>query len=315
MIPHVNKEREKCMIYLLRKNRFVRLTYSCFRKFLTMVSPTLNTIITFRIAKGKPVNLKNPKTFDEKLSWLKLNTYYKNSLISKCADKYAVREYVSSCGLGEILNELYGVYNSVVEIKWEELPDKFALKWNNGCGFNLFCSEKGSFNINKAIKIMKKWGKTKYYLKNAEMQYKYIVPKIVCEKLLETKAGRLPEDYKCYCFNGEVKYAMICVGREKGRPKFYYFDKEWNLARINKDTKNASRDFYIPKPEGFHKMVQYAETLSKPFPFVRVDFYNLDGKIIFGELTFTPSAGMNYNWLEEMDLMFGSLLRLPIEIS
>lgn len=300
------------MIYLLKKNRFVSIVYSYFRKLLTIISPKLNTMVTFRISKGKPINLKNPLTFDEKLSWLKLNTYYKNPLISKCADKYAVREYVCSCGLGEILNELYGVYNSVEEIRWGELPDKFALKWNMGCGYNIFCRDKESFDIDRAVKTLKRWRKQKFYLNNSEMQYKYITPKIVCEKLLETKTGRLPEDYKFYCFNGEAKYVMICVGRESGLPKYYYFDKDWNLARINKDSKNAPEDFYIPKPKRLDEMFQYAEKLSQPFPFVRADFYNLDGIIIFGELTFTPSGCINSNWLEEMDLMFGSLLKLPI---
>ena len=116
----------------LKKNPLIMMFYTRFRRLLTVISPKLNTIVTFRISKGKPINLKNPRTFDEKISWLKLNTYYKNPLISMCADKYAVREYVSSCGLSEILNELYGVYDRVEDINWEDLPDKFVLKWNNG---------------------------------------------------------------------------------------------------------------------------------------------------------------------------------------
>lgn len=298
-------------MHTLRKYPIVLTAYTCFRRLLTVISPTLNTIVTFRISKGKPIDLKNPKTFDEKLSWLKLNTYYKNPMVIKCADKYEVREYVSSCGFGELLNKLYGVYNSPEEINWKKLPDKFVLKWNNGCGLNIFCPDKNKLDIDKAVKTMKEWGRAKQYLNNAEMQYKYIVPKIVCEKLLEAKSGGLPEDYKFYCFHGKAVYAMICVGREKGKPNYYYYDKEWNLQRINKDSKGAPEDFYIPKPIGLHEMFQYAEDLSKPFPFVRVDFYNIGGKIFFGELTFTPSGGMNSNWLEDMDLMFGSLIRLP----
>ncbi len=301
------------MIQLLKKNPIIFILYTRFRRFLTIISPKLNTIVTFRISKGKPINLKNPKTFDEKISWLKLNTYYKNPLISMCADKYAVREYVSSCGLSEILNELYGVYDCVEDINWEELPDKFVLKWNNGCGLNMFCHDKKNFDIDNAVKTLKKWGRAKQYLNNAEMQYKYIKPRIVCEKLLESKTSPLPEDYKFYCFNGQVKYGMICVERETGRPKFYYYDRDWNFARINKDSKKAPEDFYLPKPEGIDKMISYAEILANPFPFARVDLFDLDGKIIFGELTFTPSGGMNSNWLEEMDLMFGNLLKLPEE--
>ncbi len=297
----------------LKKNHLILMLYTKFRRFLTLVSPRLNTLVTYRISKGRLIDLKNPKYFDEKISWLKLNTYYKNPLILKCADKYAVREYVSSCGLGEILNELYGVYDRVEDINWEALPDKFALKWNNGCHLNIFCHDKKNFDIDNAIKTMKKWGRAKQYLNNAEMQYKYIKPRIVCEKLLELKTSPLHvhEEYKFYCFNGQVKYSLTCVEREKGRPKFYYHDRDWNFARLNRDSKNAPKDFYIPKPEGIDKMIQYADILAKPFPFVRVDLYDLDGKIIFGELTFTPSGGINSSRPEDFDLMFGNLLKLP----
>lgn len=250
----------------LKKSNIVAASYKYFRGILTILSPTLNTKVTYRISKGRPINLKRPKTLDEKISWLKLNIYNKDPLISKCADKYAVREYIRSCGCEEILNELYGVYDSVEEIPWNKLPNKFVIKWNMGCGCNIICQDKESLDIDNAIKKMRKWGNTKYYLSNSEMQYKYIKPKIIVEKLLETYDGSIPEDYKFYCFNGTAKYALVCIGREKGHPKFYFHDREWNLARINKDAKSEPDNFFIPKPEGINEMFSYADKLSKPFP-------------------------------------------------
>lgn len=127
-----------------KKNHLIFILYTKFRRLLTIVSPKLNTIVTFPISKGRPVNLKN-QNLRRKDFMVKTEHILQKPLISKCADKYAVREYVSSCGLGEILNELYGVYDRVEDINWEDLPDKFALKWNNGCGFNIFCHDKKEF--------------------------------------------------------------------------------------------------------------------------------------------------------------------------
>lgn len=120
-----------------------------------------------------------------------------------------------------------------------------------------------------------------------------------------------PKDYKVYCFNGEPKYIMVCEGREQeGHPKFYFFNEKWELARINRDSLNAPPNFTIDKPKCFEKLIDCAKKLSEPFPFVRVDFYVVDSKLYFGELTFTPAGGLDTNRLHETDVMMGSLLRL-----
>ena len=291
-------------------NQLVFNGYQLLRSGLTIISPTLSTKFSYRVSKGKPINLSEPKTLDEKISWLKLNTYYRNPLISQCADKYAVREYIESCGCPEILNELYGVYGSVDEIPWDRLPSSFVLKWNMGCGYNIICPNKKELDIKDTIEKLKKWGRSKFHLPGAEMQYKYIKRKITCEKYLGTSGESLPEDYKFYCFNGRAEYVMVCVDRASGRPKFFFFDRDWKLARINKDSKAAPEDFAMAKPDGIDEMFLYADKLSKPFPFVRADFYLHHGKIIFGELTFTPARGIDPNRLPETDLMLGKLLKL-----
>ena len=144
------------------------------------------------------------------------------------------------------------------------------------------------------------------------MQYKGIPPKLICEKLIETESGDVPVDYKVYCFNGKPDCVLVCGNRShmKHGAEYYFFDKDWNLKRYNKRGKEAPADFTLPRPEGFDKVFEYATKLSKPFPFVRVDFYLEKGKVIFGELTFTPAGGFDPNRLPETQLLFGNKVKL-----
>lgn len=285
-----------------------------FRMLLTDISPKLNTKFVYRRTFGKPIDLQNPTTLDEKIQWLKLNTYYNNQLVTDCADKYRVREYVEKCGCGEILNQLYGVYDSPEEINWDELPDMFVIKWNFGCGQNFICKDKSQYNEHEIKKMLWKWRKAHrtFYRNMSEMQYKTIEPKLICEKLIETETGELPKDYKLYCFNGVPDCALVCADRiSAGHASYYFFDKDWNLKRYNKMGLEAPENFSLPRPENYEKLFEYASVLSKPFPFVRADFYLEKGKITFGELTFTPSGGFDRGRLPSTQKMFGDMLVLP----
>lgn len=285
-----------------------------FRMLLTDISPKLNTKYVYRRTFGKPIDLQNPTTLDEKIQWLKLNTYYNNQLVTDCADKYKVREYVEKCGCGEILNQLYGVYDSPEEINWDELPDMFVIKWNFGCGQNFICKDKSQYNEHEIKKMLWKWRKAHrtFYRNMSEMQYKTIEPKLICEKLIETETGELPKDYKLYCFNGVPDCALVCADRiSAGHASYYFFDKDWNLKRYNKMGLEAPENFSLHRPENYEKLFEYAAVLSKPFPFVRADFYLEKGKITFGELTFTPSGGFDKGRLPSTQLLFGNMLRLP----
>lgn len=285
--------------------------YYVTRSLLTRISPELNTKYIFKKEKGQTIDLVNPKTFDEKISWLKLYKYSDNKLVTQCADKLAVRDYVSQTGNEHLLNELYGVYSTVDEINWSELPNEFVIKWTVGAGGNLICVDKSKLEPKNSINKLKKFSNNKYHLISSEMHYKDITPQLICEKLLTTESCHLPEDYKIYCFNGKPQLIMACIGRETGKPKFYFFDTEWQLQRINKDGLAAGAGFTVEKPENFELMLKYAEDLSAPFPFVRVDLYNIQGEIIFGELTFTPAAGIDGNLSQETDLLLGNMLELP----
>ena len=282
------------------------------RKACSRISPEFNTKVTYFGKFHKRINLNDPKTLDEKIQWLKLNTYLGNKIVTQCADKYAVREYVKDCGCDKILNELYFAWDSVDEINWDELPKKFVIKWNFGCGQNLICRDKSKLDIEATKKLLNDWYSIHdtFYLAYSEMQYRDIVPKLICEKLIETEDGSLPLDYKLYCFNGEAKYVMLCTERETGHPKYYFFDRGRNLVRLNKRGIAAPEGFTIPMPEGYDDLFAYADKLTKPFPFVRADFYLEKGKVIFGELTFTPCGGYDVNIPEEKNLYLGSLVNL-----
>lgn len=284
-----------------------------FKQTLTRISPKLNTRVVYLMKFKKPINLKSPRTLDEKIQWLKFNTYYKNPLVTQCADKYAVRQYVEKCGCPEILNELYGAYDKVEDIPWDSLPNQFVIKWNFGCGQNLIVFDKSKLDIEDAKRKLNEWYETKdtFYLAYSEMQYRGIPPKLVCEKLIETEDGGLPVDYKLYCFGGYADCVLVCIGRDNSGhgTKYYFFDRNWNLKRYNKTGKEAPEGFTLHKPEGIEKLFDYAEKITKPFPFVRADFYLEKGKVTFGELTFTPCGGFDVNRLPETQLLFGGMVK------
>jgi len=256
----------------------------------------------------KKLNLTNPTNFNEKIQWLKFNEL-NDDIYTLCADKYKVREYVRLKGCGEILNELYGVYDDSRDIDYRALPDKFALKCNHGAGYNIICHNKASLDFAKTSRQLNKWMRQDFSTNFIEPQYKRIERKILCEKYIENERGGLPEDYKFYCFNGKPYAVMVCMEREKGTPKFYYFDMDWTPLPFEDTVELINKNDYPKMPEGFKKMRDYAVKLASDFKFVRADFYLLNGSVIFGELTFTPSAGLDVT-LQEADVILGSQLRL-----
>ncbi len=284
-----------------------------FRKIMSVIStfsPTLTSKIYYRIKIKKKLNLNNPQNFNEKLMWLKHNEYEKNDLIVKCADKYLVREYVKECGCDEILNDLIAVYDNAYDIDFDNLPNSFVLKCNHAAGFNIICSDKTKLDFSKTKKQLNIWLKTNYWKFVAEMQYKNINKKIICEKFLKSKDGNAIEDYKIYCFNGKPEFCMVCIGRNLGKPTYYFMDKDWKLMRINPAGINAPKTFNLEKPKCIDEMYKYARILSKPFKFVRVDFYDYEGKTIFGELTFTPAGCIDSNYTYDAQMKLGEMIEL-----
>ena len=301
---------------LLKKSKFILTVYAkisrSYHCFLTILSPTLNSKVLYKQTFHKPLNLNNPKTYNEKLMKLKLDSYETDPLIRQCADKYAVRQYISDRGCSEILVPLIAVYDKPSDIDWDALPDQFAMKWNFGCGFNIICENKSNLDKGKVLQKMKKWGKTKAHLSHSEMQYKKVAKKIIVEQYLQPTQGKLPEDYKVYCFGGKALYVMICVGREYGHPKFLFFDRDFNFLRnFSPCGMSMPENFTMEKPQGYEDILKYAELLSAPFPTVRADFYLLDGKVYFGELTFTSAGCLDTELPPEIDQHLGELIQLP----
>lgn len=256
----------------------------------TLISPELNTKILYRRNFHKKLDLDNPKTLNEKLLWLKLNKYMNDPLVIQCADKYKVRDYIKKCGCEEILNELYAVYDSPDEIVWDELPEQFALKWNFGAGFNIICDDKSTMNEIEVKKTLKKWGKSKYWLTHSEMQYKYIPKRIICEKYLKSLNSKLPIDYKVYCFNGIPMAILVMAGRDS-EISAVFMSTDWEILGITGKYKMPEGS--IEKPICLDDMITCSKKLSKPFEFVRIDYYQFEDRLIFGEMTFTPAGGFS----------------------
>ena len=274
---------------------------------LSVVSPETVSKIRYKNVFGKEMDLENPKTFNEKLMWLKLNKYANDPLVSQCSDKYAGREYVEKCGLGHTLNELIGAWDHAEDIEWEKLPHRFAIKCNHGCGYNLICQDKDTFDTKKAEEQLNLWMKDDFWKEYAEVHYRTIPKKIICEKYLEGKGNALPVDYKIYCFNGEPLYIGNFIERDIVTDEILrgYFDLDWNPSPV---FKGEMQPELFERPETLETMLEYARILAKPFPFVRVDFYEVDGKIYFGELTFTPTGCLATYYTDEAQMELGALL-------
>ena len=258
----------------------------------TYISPYFNTQLRFIKLTGKTGNLKRPETFSEKLSWLKLNYYSSDPLVKKCADKYKVRDYISESGLDYILNPLYGIYKNSNEIIWSKLPQQFVLKWNYGCGYNIFCHDKDSMDENTVKKQLDKWRKKLYWPIYAEKQY-YIEEKIItCERYMQYDDEDGLLDYKFYCFHGKV-LAILVISRvdvDGNGNKAIFMTPDWNI--LSDIPARYQKTLMPDRPQTLQEMIQIAEKLSQPFPFVRVDLYEYENQPVFGEMTFTPATGI-----------------------
>jgi hypothetical protein len=260
----------------------------------------------FKKEIGRELDLDNPIAYNDKLHWLKFN--WRNNLATLCSDKYLARGYVRDKGFGDILNDVYGIYDSVHEINIEDFPEKFVLKANHGSGWNSICTDKNSYDWKKEKYRLCTWMKLNYYYKNMEWVYKNITPKILCEKFLEEDDTILPTDYKIFCFNGEPKFTYVCVDRDTN-VKYDYYDLEWVKHPIAKGAQNSNK--ILPKPFNYEYMLEISKTLSEPFPHARIDLYEVSGKVVFGEITMYPSDGLDKFDPEEQDFIIGEMLELP----
>lgn len=263
----------------------------------------------FKYHVGYELNLDNPKTFNEKIQWLKL--YYHDPIMTKCADKYLVREYIKEKIGEEYLIPLLGVWDKVDDIDFDSLPNQFVLKVNWGCGQNIIVKDKSKLNIEEAKNKLKNWLNpfSNHYYWSYEWQYKNIEPKIICEKYLEQIDEQI-YDYKFFCFNGIPKYIQVDIDRFSNHKRCIY-DTNWNKLEFTNNYPLYNKD--IEKPKKLSDMLKISKILSKSFKFIRVDFYIINNMPIFGELTFTHENGFGKFIPIDWDYKFGKLLELPKE--
>ena len=263
----------------------------------------------FREKTGEDLDLENPKTFNEKIQWLKL--YDSTALKTRLADKYLVREWIKEKIGEEYLIPLLGVWDKFDDIDFEKLPNSFVLKTNHGSAMHIIVKDKSNFDISAAKQKFDKWLKTNYTLcYGLELHYTDIKPKIIAEEYIENDNSDL-SDYKIFCFNGKPHCIEYLKDRNTTGLKVAFFDLNWKKLPFTNANYPLIED-EISKPKNLDLMVQLAEKLAEGFAFVRVDFYALnDGSIKFGEMTFTPASGVMKWSPKEQDLIMGSLLKLP----
>lgn len=267
--------------------------------------------LQYRIKMGRKLELKNPKRFTEKLQWYKIN--YRDPIMHRCVDKYGVRKYVESKGLGNILVKLYGHYKTINDVPFSSLPNSFVIKTTHGGGgLNVVVvPDKSKLDIEE-LKQKLSFSEDKVANNGGGREWAYYGLKtgIIVEQLLvnkeEPKAG--VNDYKIFCYNGHAKYIIVDVDRYIGHKRNFY-DREWNNLHITSDCLATDRE--IEKPDNLEKMLEIAEKLSDNFPFVRVDLYNISGKIYFGELTFYPWSGYVQFEPDSFDFELGKQFVLP----
>jgi len=263
--------------------------------------------IIFKKRMGYKLDLKNPKSYNEKLQWLKL--YDRNPEYSKLVDKYEVRKYIELVIGEEYLIPLIGVYNSYNEIDFDKLPKEFVIKATHTSGDVIIIKDKDEINHEKLKKTIEKWLKTNYFYINREWPYKNVKPRIIIEKYMVDESNIELKDYKFFCFNGNPKYLFIASGRNnKKELTFDYYDIKLNKLDLSQKYPNS--DKVISKINNYEKMIEISKQLSEKIPHVRVDLYNINGKIYFGELTFFHFSGMEPFKPKYWDEKFGEQIKL-----
>lgn len=253
-------------------------------------------------------DLKHPRTYNEKLQWLKLND--KHAEYTQLVDKYAVKEYIEKLSWGGKIIPTLGVWDKFDDIDFAKLPNQFVLKTTHDSGGIVIVKDKNQMNMKAARKKLEKSLRRKYFLMSREYPYKDVKPRIIAEKFMVDESGTELKDYKFFCFNGEVKFLFVATDRPFDT-RFDFFDADFNHLPFKQGHPWAKKE--IKKPANFEEMKQAAATLSKGIPHVRVDLYNINGEIYFGELTFFHFSGVVPFEPAEWDKKIGDYLKLSCD--
>ena len=308
---------KKLLKYL--KHEPLRIVDACVARMNAFLPDRVYLSLRYRCQVGSWIDWKCPRTFSEKIQWLKVYGYKPE--YSKFIDKFAVKEIVANKIGWEYIIPTIGVWTNVDDIAWSDLPNKYVLKITDEGGSNgvYICDNSNNFKRDEVVKkisqIMNKKKRGKDI--HREYPYEYIPRKIIAEKYIESNSlnheDDLPDltDYKFYCFNGKPRYCQIIRNR-RSKETIDFYDMEWNhmpFVGLNPLAKNGLNP--VAKPKNLNEMIEVCKKLSKGFPFIRVDLYNVDGAVYFGELTFYPASGFGVFEPDEWNYLIGNLLNLP----
>lgn len=285
---------------------------SILTNYLTFLPDQLYLSIRFRCKMGYWINWKNPKTFTEKIQWLKL--YNRNQEYTKMVDKYAVKDYVAGIIGEDYIIPTLGVWDRPEDIDWDSLPEQFVLKTTHGGGGGgvVICKDKNTFDREQAVAKLSQSLNSDIYKSFREWPYKNVPRRIIAEKFMTNNKSELSSelnDYKFFCFNGKVKFFKVDFGRFVEHHANYY-SPEGELLEFGEQGLEPDPNYPIELPANLREMISLAEKLSENEPFLRVDFYNVKGKIYFGELTFYPASGMGKWTSEEADVTIGKYISI-----
>ena len=303
------KEWKKIMIYYLKHP--LEIIIYIINKFKIKISDETFLKLAFLSRQGYRLNLKKPETFNEKIQWLKL--YDRKPEYTTMVDKYEVKKYVANIIGEEYIIPTLGVWDKFEDINFENLPNQFVLKCTHDSGSVIICKDKNKLNISDVKKKINKSLKKNFYYISREWPYKNVKPRIIAEKYMKLKEQASLIDYKFFCFYGEPKFLYISEGLDNHElAKISFCDMEYCIAKFHrKDYKQFDK---LPqKPVCFEEMKELARCLSKDIPFIRVDFYEIEDKIYFGELTFYPCSGYIPFEPKDYDKVLGDMIKLPKE--
>lgn len=281
-------------------NRLIRLS-------VNFLSDANYLRLVFKHRMGYKLNLGNPQSFSEKLQWLKLND--KHPEYTQLVDKVEAKYFVASIVGNKYIIPTFGVWDSVEDIDWQSLPNQFVVKSTNDSGGVVVCKDKSKLEVEKAKAKLRETGNRDYTKYNKEYPYHNVPHRFIAEQYIEDESGFELKDYKIFCFDGEPKFLFVATGRQKHDTRFDFYDTEFNHLPIINGHPNA--DVWPTKPKNFDEMLDVASKLSKGFPHIRVDLYNCNGRIYFGELTFFHFSGTTPFEPREWDYKFGEYLNLP----
>lgn len=276
-------------------------------KITNFIPDSIFLKLKYKLAIGNKLDLNNPKTFNEKIQWLKIND--KKDIYTKMVDKYEVKKYVADIIGRKYIIKTIGVYDSFDQINFNELPNQFVIKCTHDSGGLIIVKDKSKLNIKETRAKINKALKKNYFYSCREWPYKNIIPRIIIEEYMEDETYKELIDYKIMCFNGEPKIIFTCSERYKQGLKVTFFDMNWN--RLNFKRHYPTSNEKIEKPTNYAKMIELSKKLSKNIPFIRVDWYEINKKLYFGELTFYPGSGFEEFTPSEWDRKLGDMLELP----